>query len=347
MKNLLEKTKWTADFRLGLLKFKERNYGEAQKYFSNVFHSDSKAADSAGFWIVLCGFRSGNSSWAERATKDLLKRFPGSRYTGSAALQLIDFYVNAGLAGKAEDLLKQLKELQGQSPDLQARVIFREAMLAYRNDDFSGALTTLNRIFTEYPKSETLTDAYYLQGDIQKKQNEFEKALESYRKIAELTPRSHLAQAAIGSAGDCWFAIACRDDAAANMQNALALYNSLLEREDVLPEYRAMTLYKSGRCYQILSQDQNALRRYKVLVFGSTPEWMANHPLELYWIRKAVAEMEQIALSQQNIEAVEDTIRALNLLGRNGLEKADVIRKRISAMKKLKRKMIIPGENEK
>lgn len=352
LKNVPPQMRVRAMFREAALLFAESNFPDARKIFRAISRMDKdkvSAADAAlaGYWSIYCSYRMQDSESAEQETLELVKRFPESGYAGNALLKLSDFYTNSGNPGKAGKLLDMMMTSTTMPAGLRNSALYRKALLAYQQNDFAAASENLRYIFDSRPGKEDEASACYLQADVLKAQNSFADAIGFYRRAAALQPGTRLAQAALGSEGDCLFAIASSESSTAGFGNALKVYRRLLETEALLPEYELMTRYKTARCLQLLDSYREAALEYRKLIDGISPKRLEDGPEERFWMLKSLNELEWIALKNSDIELIEGTMDVIGRLSASGFLKPENARDRIRALRRHKREMITPGESKK
>lgn len=331
-------------FRAATLYYKDKDFATAAKHFEAVFRSDSPLAPSAGYWLTLCAYCSADDNLPEKHTLALVKRFPGSREAGYAMLNLADFYINYGQAGKAEDLLNRMTSNAAGAAVIRAQAMFRKAQISCRNKDYSGAEKILKDLIKNHPVMNDSADVHFLHGDVLRKQNRFEEAAESYQRSAGKQPGTSLAQAAAGSEGDCYFAIAAKNDDIKGYRKALDLYMSLLSQKDLLPEFYAMTAYKAGRCHQLLGETRPAVEQFRKLLSFLPADRLSARPAERFWIIKGMNAFEVIAMKSTDAGIINDAIRVMTALHNAGVAPDQNYRKRINTLKRLKRQTITTGE---
>jgi len=227
---------------------------------------------------------------------------------------------------------------QGIPKSLRNRALHRKALLACQQENYSEATADLQYIFDSNPEPAEKASASYLQGDVLKAQNQFEQAIPFYRQTGVLQPGTRIAQAALGSEGDCLFAIASGKNDAAKFSEALSVYGKLLETDGLLPEYEMMTRYKTGRCYQLQNDPQKAAFEYKKLIDSLTAKQIADNPQARFWSLKALNELESIALKNSDRDLIEIASSSVRAMTAAALLTPDEAKKRNQALLKHKRK---------
>ncbi|MBO5958821.1 MAG: tetratricopeptide repeat protein, partial [Lentisphaeria bacterium] len=276
-------------FKAAAIYYRSGNFSRARQLFNSLFQNEKyrEFAPRAAYWVILSSYNMDDSVHAEKVTFQLAEKFPGFDYSAMAMLMLADFYIKSDLPEKADNLLKKITTLKA-FPNIQARALYQQALLAYKKNDFVTAERTLQMLQEKFAKNAPLADVYYLTGDVRRAQSKFKEAADAYAEAARLKPDSRMAQAANGSRGDCIFAIATASEDQAALENALQIYNDLLNTRKLLPEFRIMTMYKAGRCLQLLGRQQEAFARFRSVFSAVSGQQAAEDPVRNFWILKAV-----------------------------------------------------------
>lgn len=307
-------------FNAAAISYRQNDYKRAGDDFKRIFDSRKpdyrKLAPEAAYWQALCAYNAGNAQELEKITFALAKKFPDNDFTASTMLLLAEVYIKSNLPDKAAGLLKKIAGPKI-SPRIHADALHRQAVLAYKRKNYSTAEELLQTIRTDYAAVAQLADNYFLLGDIYRAQSNFAAAATAYEEAAKRRPGSRLAQAATGARGDCIFALAAASDSQNKFKEAKDIYESLLQMQDLLPEFRVMTGYKIARCTQLSGETDSAFEQYRMLVTGSSRELLRN-PVVRFWVTKGMDAMELIALKSTSIEKINDAIRTMDSLNRSG-----------------------------
>lgn len=339
-------------FNAATISYRLNNYKLAKDDFKRIFETElpayQKLAPEAAYWQALCAYNLNNARDLEKITTAMQKKFPDSSFTAKAMLILADIYSKSGLPQKAEALLKKIADLKA-LPALQADALYKQADLAFREKHYISAENLLLKIRTDYADVAPLAENYYLLGDIYRAQSKFIEAAEAYSEAAKRRPGSQLAQAAIGSKGDCFFALASTTNSQSHFKEAKDVYEQLLNMQDILPEFRIMTLYKVARCMQLLGETDPAFNQYRLMLSAVPRSQAETSPVMIFWISKGMNALELIALKSTSIEKINDAIRMMNSLNRSSgqLRKNQNYPARIQRLNNYKLQLINSGETKK
>ncbi len=330
------------------------------------------------YWLIHCLYASGDEIGAERESWRFIEEKPDSQYAGAAMLRLAEHYRGAGSVQHAESTLDQLLN-QEKYPKIRDRAIYEKALIAFQRDDLAAAQELLGRIDGSDPENAPVADIHYLRGDIARALNDFAKARTEYEAAAKAASGTRLEQAALGSAADCIYALAAapapktvaaqpetsaadkekpRDKEAKepeekqkpatpadNYRKAFEAYQALLEKENLLPEYRAMAIYKSGQSIWKAGDEKAAFDLFKQMVYLVPARDAAARPVEAYWVFRAVEALESLAHKDPSVSNVESAVSALVWLGQTGTADQDSVRQRIRALRKKQYQPPLPASS--
>lgn len=272
-------------------------------------------APRAAFWLIHVYYSMGDEIAAERETWLLAERHPDSEYAVNAIFRLASHYADTGSSSRAEAALDKLMKNE-KFPQIQARAIFEKALQNYKNKESNAALKLLNELYERFPETNCIGDAYYLHGDILRGDGNFSAAIPYYAKAAETLPGSIIECAALGSIGDCMFALATSESSRSreDLETAVSYYRKLLQQENCPPQLQMMAVYKIGRCIGMLGNDESAADYYKQLLYKLPAAEVDLRPVETVWCVKAAEALFDIALHNPLRPTIEDAKFALHWL---------------------------------
>ena len=314
---------------------------------------------SGRYWLIHALYSSGDEVQAERETWRFIEDDPDSQYAGAAMLRLAEHYRGTGSVQHAESTLNQLLS-QNKNPKILASATYERALIAFQRDDLAAALDYLGQIDVSDPKNAPVADIHYLRGDIARASNDFATARAEYEAAAKDAAGTSLEQAALGSVADCIYALAETAPAesspapadntadkegnnkpqavpatpADNYRKAYEAYQSLLQLNGLLGEYKAMAIYKSAQSLWKAGDDQAAFDLFNQMVYLIPAKDAASRPVEAYWVLRAVEALESLAHEDPTVDNVESAVSALVWLGQTGTVDQASVRQRIRALRK-------------
>lgn len=212
--------------------------------------------------------------------------------------------------GDYDSALLQYQVVLQDSPDpeIRANAKWGEARIYFREARYNETLTALQTIITEYPQSQHLGQAYFLQGYVYYRLENYPAAAQAWQSYLALRP-GYLDAHAQELRGDALFnardfagalsaytlaiqASALGDDIELDMKvagtqsqlgnydEAIALYDAIMARAS--SDYiKAQAVYEAGLVYQAKGQNEAANERFKFAV--------DNYPLSFYAYLSLVA----------------------------------------------------------
>lgn len=324
-----------ADFRIAETYMTEGKISQAITAFQKIFRQNQRSefAPPSGYWLVHANLIRGNSVNAERLTWQMMERYPDSIYTFSAFLRLAAYYRTQNAVDRAAHVLESAVN-QTRFSAIRARALYEKALIAVQQKNYELAENTIQELLSQFPKDTNVGAAIYLRGDIHRHNENYNEAIAAYQLAAQRGRNTPLEQAAFGAKGDCHFAMAAKADKAEQYQNALRSYRKVLTCRNILPEYRAMAIYKSAKCLELSGAPENEIfTEYKKLLYLVVAEQAKAHPAELFWIIKGIDALYALTRVTPTGDNTDTAIEATNYLGKAGLLPAETVRKRIRTLK--------------
>jgi len=238
----------------------------------------------------------GNDSDAETAFSALR-----TRYTGSIAAQNSYLVQARSLAQKerlveAQGLLLTLADRYPAS-ELAPVSLWEAAISAEQRGleaTYREALSLLDRLVSTYPQSDLVFFARVKQGDILRKLNDFGTALLAYEDVINRFPShpdQHLAQM---NRADCIIALSATNPA--RRADGIAVYERLMERQDLPGDFRAEASFKWAYNIDKQGDPTRAIDAYWALLSRHAGDAFAASlsARGRYWISRAAVELGQL-----------------------------------------------------
>ena len=130
-----------------------------------------------------------------------------------------------------------------------------------------------------------------------------------------------------------------------NYRKAFEAYQTLLGVKNLLPEYRAMAIYKSGQSLWKAGDEKAAFDLFRQMIYLVPAKDAAARPVESYWIFRAVEAMEALANKEPVLSNVESATAALVWLGQTGMADQASVRQRIRALRKKQYQPPLPASS--
>ena len=130
-----------------------------------------------------------------------------------------------------------------------------------------------------------------------------------------------------------------------NYRKAFQAYQTLLGVKNLLPEYRAMAIYKSGQSLWKAGDEKEAFDLFRQMIYLVPAKDAAARPVESYWVFRAVEAMEALANKDPVLSNVESATAALVWLGQTGMADQASVRQRIRALRKKQYQPPLPASS--
>jgi cellulose synthase operon protein C len=192
------------------------------------------------------------------AFEEFLQRYPNDpRYTPDVMFRLAELYFEKSSDDQAlasreyEEVLKKIDPEKNTTPPPEPKV------------DFSKSIALYQRLVTDFPKYKLNDASYYLLGYCQEKQENFEKAQESYRTLIAMYPKSKFTTEAWVRIGEYYFDADQVADPKALDKSADAYEHAVADTTHSLYD---KALYKLGWVYYRMDRFDDAVGRFIALI---------------------------------------------------------------------------------
>lgn len=128
-------------------------------------------------------------------------------------------------------------------------------------------------------------------------------------------------------------------------REAYRAYQALLKLNDLLPEYKAMAIYKSGQSLWKAGDEKAAFDLFRQMIYLVPARDAAARPVEAYWVFRAVEALEALAHKDPVLSNVESAVAALAWLGQTGMADQASVRQRVRALRKKQYQPPLPASS--
>ena len=318
-------------FLNGRLQVAERRFSElVQRYPANAL------APNAAYWRIHTFYGMGDELSAERDTLMLVDRHPESDFAFAALFSLASNYSDLGLPQRAVKVLDSILEMPKASQENKAKAIFEKVVVDFKAGDQATAFRNLEQLYDKYGESSYVSDGLFLHADMLKESGDYSQAKDYYRKAMERRPNSLLELAAMGGQADCLFCLGAPSKDSPQLEQALELYRKLIARRDAPASFRNMSLYKAGRCQELLDDVAGALESYKSLIYRFQVSAKLGEQPDSIWAVKAANSIVALSVRRGSPDDLQGAEDALSWLKRSGLLPESEIKARFSEFEKAK-----------
>ncbi|MCP3967366.1 MAG: tetratricopeptide repeat protein [Lentisphaerae bacterium] len=322
-------------FEAGKIAFERSEYKKASKIFlrfADTFPKDNMAANAL-YKCVYANYLDRDYTKMNKIVARMVKDYPESDYTPAAQLWVVDYRRNSGEYLKASELLQKMQIKYAQKSSVMAQIFYDTALVNYRKKNYDVAMKFLKRIFDKYSGSGVTADAYFLAGDVVSSDGDYAKAADYYRRAAKMRPNSDFEIASLGRVADCNFTQYSRSFDKKLLVEAAAIYEKLLKTRKDSTAVRNQTMYKLGRCYELLSQEEKALDMYNELLYSYDVDKRKGMKSKPVWVVRAAYAAITIYLKYNTPEAAKEAIRVYRILKSMNLNTGEDFDKFISNIK--------------
>ena len=281
--------------------------------------------------MYACFWNADNKD-AVNDARTLLAKYPNSTYTIHAGFRLADYYVDINNYNEAVAVLKKMIALYRKDPKTSARAIYEIANSRFKEGNEKEALKVLDELSEKFPKEYILNDGLFLRGDIHSSKSEYEKAIPFYKKAMSNRPKSLLETASWGRIGDAYLALGWKTPDGTNYLNATTFYNKIMDKKGITAQYRDQSLYKLGRCEELLGDKGNALSKYHEAIYNYELDEKSDMMTakSSIWFTKSALAAARLYLAKETPEAAEAAIVLYKTLIQLGIEPVDDFKKKIA-----------------
>ena len=321
----------------------QRDYPAAANGFFRYAGLKPVPSDAARalYLAMLAGCFGERSEDVDRALKLLDEQFPGSAGSVEARLQLADYLLAGGDPVGAEQQLAEL-ERRGAAKDQEvaAELLYRRAQIALAEKEPQRAKALLEELLSTYAASSFAAEAAFLAGNIESDAGRYSAAQEFYRKALGLRPDGLFGKIAIGRIADARYSVYAETLDPADLKAAAELYGGLAE-DSADPRLQLQSLYKLGKCRELLNEPDGALEVYNRILYLALDQKRGGVMPDPVWTGKAGYAAALAYLKAGTPAGAREALRVIGILEELRLptgEDFDRIRREIQRKYNLQRK---------
>ncbi len=211
------------NFYLAEVNFYLGNYSKAISYYNRIKSSDRKIQKNAIYGKAYSYFNLRDYTKSAFLFGEFVKKYRGDRKTAESKMRLADSYYalkefeNASRIYK--DVLTRSKEFGKDET-----AYFNYAQTLFKAGDATTAIEVLYNLQNKFPASKYADDSQYLIGWIYFQKNQFNDAIDNYKKLIDIYPNSPTIPIAYYSIGDSYFNLGKYNEAIKNYKKVIELY---------------------------------------------------------------------------------------------------------------------------
>ncbi len=321
-------------FEEGILEMKTGRYQDAILAFTQLYkkYPNDPLVPNALYRRIYGLFWEGLDKDAIDDVNLLMAKYPNSEYAIYAQFRLAEYYRDQQDIGSAIVALNVItSKYASTNHSAAARAYYEIADIYFYADDKAKAFSALDELSANFGDQPVSHNALFLRGEIFTQNNEYEKAIPFYTKVAKAVPDTLLAAAAIGRTGDCYFALGKKAKDGVNYTKAVELYNQVLTYKDLPPFYRDQAHFKIGLSEEEFGNRGEALLKFhKVMISYNIDNKLDKATARSsVWFAKSAIKAANLYLKKDNPEAAEAAIAIYKTLIKAGIEPIKDFKKKI------------------
>ena len=326
----------SALFDAGNISFRLRDFPKAAEIFKDFVkrYPQNPLAANALYKCLYAAYFNGDTEEIARINELLERTYLNSPFAVAAFFWQVDYLRNGGKLKEADQVLQRIGQLYSDKEDIVPQALYDRAAIAETLSGSSAAMLLLQEIFDKYPNSKTMADALFLAGNITSGGGNYSDAAVYYRRAAQLRPGSALEIASLGRIGDCNYTQYTKTQEVKYLNSAIAEYGKVMAIKNLNQNIKDQTLYKTGKCYEGLNQDDKALEFFTELIYGyKIDKGDGANKIKPVWTVKAAYAAIMIYMRQGTPESAAEAVKIYRHLESMQLETGEDFRKIISNIK--------------
>ena len=301
----------TAYLEAGNLAIGLSEYKEAITYYKQILENkaDIQLMPVALYKLINANFLAGNSDESVKYTHILLKDYPDSVFTKHALFWVSNYYTTMDEYKKSIETLNIIESKYSKNPAISATVLYEKASVLSLSDNKSAALTLLMKVEKDHPESTEIQKSYFLTGDVLSSEGKYKEAATNYLKASTYNTSPEITTAAYGRVGDSYFSMLnYTKNKKEVLSNAIKYYHKVLSTVDISILFKIQTLYKVGKCYELLGNDKQATVMYYEAVYGSLLDMKQGEKPSREWFIKSGIALTRLLQKKNTPMAAEAAI---------------------------------------
>ena len=319
-------------FRLAGLSFDAGNYSDCTRFYSDLIstYSDAEIVPNALYKRMFSLFFLGKFDEAVIDLDTLVTDHPSSKYTFHALNWLSDHYASNKEYEKADLTLQRIPTFYNDDKAVLSTVLLDRASILLKAQKNVEAAVLADTIIVDYSDQSVYLKAIYLRADIFSYTGEYLKAIELYQKVYDLATDTFVKTGASGRIGDCNFSLYSKEFNNEFLETATKMYTYVLAQSNISTDFRIQSLYKIGKCYELLSFEKKAISSYKELLF----DFKSNPSETKLWFVKGANALASLYIKKNTPELGKSAIIIYRDLIKRGVKPIGDYRSEILKIKK-------------
>lgn len=220
-------------FYLAECYFSKKDYAGALNYYNKISTEDEMLQALTMYGKAYCYFNQKDYTNASNFFSDFVKKYPKNEKIFDARIRMADsYFADKNYEAASSSYVELLKSKSG----IKAKdyVSFQNALALFKSGKVQKAVEQLDNFKNNYPNSIYYENVLYLSGWINFQQNNFYAAINKYRNMLDVLPRSKLAPLVQYSIGDAFYNLGNYDSAIVSYEAVISNYSNSPQVFDAL-----------------------------------------------------------------------------------------------------------------
>ncbi|HBM15962.1 MAG TPA: hypothetical protein DD381_06430 [Lentisphaeria bacterium] len=325
-------------FEAGSLSLVIQKNDNAAFYFHQLLdnYKDSPLREITLYKLIYSDISLKNFDAVSKYSQIFLSSYPDSQYSVQVVFWLVEYYQQDKQFDKALDMIDFLIKNNNDNIEVAAKCFYQEAFIYSIIEDNKKALDAISQIEENFPTTAIYPWALYLKGDILSSDGKYSDAIQAYKSAYDVSNNQEIAIASLGRIGDCFFAeINFSEDKNSLIQSAIQNYNKILDYPQISIFIKTQTLYKLGKCYEIISEKQKAIEAYHDAFYSNIIELESGHNPSKIWLVKSAIALTRLLMEENSSEKAFAAISVLKELVKHKIAPVSDFEQRIDEIRNL------------
>lgn len=304
-----------ARFSAAELAMELRDYSKAISGFLEFAEKNPKSSSApvALYQAMQSSCFAGNMAESQRAVELLQKQYPESMLVIEARLQLADYFIQSADYEAAQRQLTEIEKFPGvKSSEIISELLYDHAKIEFLQRQNQSALKFLEQLLSDYSSSTFGAVAALFAGNIKADQREYREALKFYEQALALGVSGNNLELTKGRIADVKYNLYAETLDKSNLDQALAIYQELADNA-ANPQVILQSLYKYGKCCELMDKRPEALKAYEKLLYLAGDLLQRGITPDLVWTSRGAYQAVLLNLKAGTIESARRALEDIRL----------------------------------
>ena len=309
-----------AYFEAGYLSLGIGKYSQGIEYFEKILKEYKKTNKTPNvlYHLLYANYLAGNNEASVKYAKILINEYPKSEFAIQTLYWITNYYSSNKDFNKALESLTKIQNKFSKKPTIVSRALYDRAYILNIDGKPTEALEILNDLENDYSTMPILPKSLFLKGDILSSNGKYLDAISYYLKATQTNQDPTLDNAAWGRVGDCYFAqinyAKNKKQKSDFLLKAVDYYQKIIAEKSLSPLFKIQTLYKLGKCYELIDEKEKALTMYHEAVYGTVLDAEQGETPSTEWFAKSGIALARMLQDKETASAAEAAISVYKTL---------------------------------